>query len=228
MNLWMQFSKLTGEIILKNELNAAEFLFKDLVYIKEFESILANITSCYFRLRNEKKKVPLNDENGIRDILLIDYIRKEPNLSDFLFDKEITETVSSGRTDIRVLPINPLRSYEAYYILEYKRLDNKARRGSSGLNSKYIKDGIQRFTSGYYSSFYKTNAMIGFVVTSIDINKNVNDINYLLENNFKHISTNSLISKESFIKNYEFHYSSCHQTKKGLSIKLYHLMFDFS
>lgn len=233
MNLWMQFSKLEGGITMENELNASEFLFRDLVYTKEFEGILTSITHCYNKLRNKNKQIPLNDENGIRDILLIDYlknpiIKKELNLSDYLFDRETSETNSIGRVDIRVMPVNPFVSDEAYYILECKRLDNKARRGSSGLNSKYIEYGIQRFTSGFYSSFYKTNAMIGFVIESIEIHDNVNDINYILENNFKHIPTNTLITKECFIENFEFHYCSNHQTENGLPLKLYHLMFDFS
>jgi hypothetical protein len=232
MNSWMLFSKPAGGIIVENKLNASVFRFCDSVYTKEFELILSNITLCYLKLRSENKQVPLKKENGIRDLLLNDYlknasIKSEFSLSDYLFDKETSEILTTGRVDIRIMPVNPFVSDEAYYIIECKRLDNKARRGTSGLNAKYIENGIQRFTSGFYSSYYKTNAMIAFVVESMNIHDNVDDINYLLENTFKHILTISLIRKENFIKNYEFHYSSSHQTKEGL-IKLYHLMFYFS
>lgn len=233
MNSWTLYSKQAGETTVANDLNASRFSYSDQCYTNTFETILSNITLCYLKLRNKNTQVPLNDENGIRDTLLNDYlkntsIKNEFDLSDYLFDKETSESLTTGRVDIRIMPIkNNFVSDEAYYIIECKRLDNKARRGTSGLNAKYIEDGIQRFTSGFYSSFYKTNAMMGFVVESMDIHENIDDINYLLENNFRHISLISLITKENFIKNYEFHYSSRHQTEKGF-IKLYHLMFDFS
>jgi hypothetical protein len=214
-------------------LNASKFKYNGSFYTNEFKEILIKITECYYKLRNDKKKIPLNDENGIRDILLDDYlknpkVKKETKLTEYLFDKETSEMRSIGRVDIRVMPINPFISDEAYYILECKRLDNHARRGNSGLNHKYIENGILRFTSGFYSSYYKTNAMIGFIVASIDIHKNMMDINYLLVNNFKQIRTISPITKEYFIKRLNYHYSSSHKADDGSFIKLYHLMFDFS
>jgi hypothetical protein len=127
------------------------------------------------------------------------------------------------------MPVRPFISDDAYYVLECKRLDTKARRGTSGLNSEYIKNGIHRFIiNDKYTSYYKTNAMLGFVVESMNIDENVQDINYLLEHNYSHISTQSVIAKESFIANFEYQYSSLHQTDKGDTLRLYHLMFDFS
>ena len=218
--------------MLENELDASDFLFNSEVYNKEFELILSKVTSCYFLLKKDKKEVPLNDENGIRDILLNDYlknadIKKQVNLTDYLFDKETNEINTTGRVDIRIMPVNPFVSDEAYYILECKRLDNKARRGVSGLNYKYINNGIQRFTTRFYSSYYKTNAMIGFVIDSIDIHDNIEDINHLLQHDFSQIDTTALIQKENFIDKFEYHYSSRHLTNNKHDLKLYHLMFSF-
>lgn len=228
----MQFSKQIGGLIVENKLDASEFLFKDEICTHQFEYILSKVTDCYKMMVASNTQVPLNDENGIRDILYLDYlsnpdVKRDLNLNNYLFDRETAESCSSGRVDIRIMPVNPFISDDAYYILECKRLDNKASRGVSGLNYKYIDNGIQRFTTGFYSSFYKLNAMVGFVVDSLDIHSNVEDINYLLETNFKQISTTDFLQKESFINNFEFHYSSIHLTKDEQDLKLYHLMFDF-
>lgn len=232
MNLWMQSSKRIGGLIVENKLDASEFFFKDDICTREFEFILSKITFCYKKMIASNKQIPLNDENGIRDILLLDYLKNldvktELNLTNYLFDRESSEINSSGRVDIRIMPVNPFISDDAYYILECKRLDNQARQGVSGLNYKYIDKGIQRFTTGFYSSYFKLNAMVGFVIDSLDIHSNVEDINYLLENDFKQIDTTVLLTKENFIDNYEFYYSSVHLTKDNQDLKLYHLMFCF-
>ncbi len=232
MNSWMLSLKQEGGSMLENELNASNFIYNKEVYNGEFEIILNKITYCYFMLKKDKKKVPLNDENGIRDILLNDYlknpkIKKQVSLTSYLFDKETSETNTTGRVDIRVMPVNPFISDDAYYVLECKRLDNQARRGTSGLNYKYIDNGIQRFTTDFYSSYYKTNAMIGFVIDSLNIRENIDDINYLLKHDFSQIETTVFLQKENFIEDFEFHYSSIHLTTDKQDLKLYHLMFSF-
>lgn len=218
---------------MENKLNASSFIYKDEVCTGEFEIILSKITYCYKRIVASNKTIPLNDENGIRDIFLLDYLKNpkvktELNLTNYLFDRETSEDNSTGRVDIRIMPVNPFVSDEAYYILECKRLDKKARKGTSGLNYKYIENGIVRFTTNFYSSYFKTNAMIGFVVEPIDIHANTEDINFLLENDFKKINTSLFITKENFIDDFEFHYSSNHLSHNSNKLKLYHLMFNFS
>jgi hypothetical protein len=217
----------------ENKLDASEFVFKDKICSYEFQTILSNVTTCYKKMIDSNESIPVNNENGIRDILLLNYlkspeVKRELNLEKYLFDRETSENNSSGRVDIRIMPVNPFISDEAYYILECKRLDNQARRGVSGLNYKYIDNGIQRFTTGFYSSYYKLNAMVGFVIEPLDIHSNVEDINHLLQNSFKHIDTTSLLIKEDFIDNFDFHYCSSHLTKENEELKLYHLMFDFA
>ncbi|MFO7868895.1 MAG: hypothetical protein R6U95_06325 [Bacteroidales bacterium] len=217
----------------ENKLDASEFVFKDNICSHVFQTILSKITTCYKKMIASNVSIQIYDENKIRDILLLDYlknpeVKRALNLENFLFDREISENSSTGRVDIRIMPINPFISDVAYYILECKRLDNHARRGVSGLNYKYIDNGIQRFTTGFYSSYYKLNAMVGFVIEPMDIHSNIEDINYLLENNFKHINTTELLTKINFINNFDFHYCSNHMTVKNKELKLYHLMFDFA
>ena len=128
--------------MLENELDASNFLYNSVVYTKEFEGILSKITTCYLQLRKDNIEVPLNDENGIRDILLNDYINnpvlKKAIALNYFVLPEVPESKSTGRTDIRIFSPNTFLNQNAYYILECKRLDKKARRGTSGLNYKYI------------------------------------------------------------------------------------------
>ena len=96
--------------MLENELDASNFLYNGEVYDKEFELILSKITSCYFMLKKDEKEVPLNNENGIRDILVNNYInnpeiKKSLNLNYFV-RPEVPESNSAGRTDIRIFSPN--------------------------------------------------------------------------------------------------------------------------
>lgn len=216
----------------ENNLNASNFLFSDFVYTNEFEDILSKITTCFKLLKKDETAVPLNDENGIRNILVNKYINNSEIKRALKFEyfvlPEVNEVQTTGRTDIRIFSPNTFYNQEEYFVVECKRLDSKACRGSSGLNYKYIDNGIRRFTQGAYSSFYKTNAMIGLIVEAVDIDENIDNLNYLLMNCFTNISTSSQIKKENFIPDFEYHYSSEHITDEGVSLKLYHLMFDVS
>jgi hypothetical protein len=217
--------------MLENELDASNFLYNGEVYTKEFEGILSKITTCYLQLRKDNIEVPLNDENGIRDILVNNYInnpeiKKSIELNYFVLP-EVPESNSTGRTDIRIFSPNTFYNQDEYYIIECKRIDHKACRGKSGLNYEYINNGINRFITGKYSSHYKTNAMLGFIIDSLDIHNNIEDINYLLKNNFSQFATTCFLQRENFIENFEFHYSSTHLTNDKQDLKLYHLMFSF-
>lgn len=173
-----------------------------------------------------------NNENLIRDELVNNYInnpkiKRKIEFSYFVFPE--AQEIPTGRTDIRIQHPNSYYDQDTeYYIIECKRLDNANHRGATGLNALYIKEGINRFVSDYYSSHYFTNSMIGFVVEPLDIHSNTEEINYLLVNEYKESNTISKIKKENFIPDFKYHYSSEHETKSGSELKLYHLMFDFS
>jgi len=215
-----------------NELSAAGFSFNRQIYFGEFEILLSKITSCYHLMVQNEVQLP-NDENKIRNILLNKYInnpeiKRKLEIAYFIFP-EVPETESIGRTDIRInKPDTYYNQNEEYYIIECKRLDNKATKGVSGLNAKYIKDGICRFTSNYYTSHYNVNALIGFVVEPMNIHQNTDDINFLLLNHFPKANTTTKLSRVHFIPDFEYHYSSTHLCDNKKEIALYHLMFDFT
>ena len=215
-----------------NEIDASPFEFDSMFYDQEFEIILCKITLCYQMMINDDVKVP-NDENEIRDVLLLNYlkndeIRKIIGLTDYQFDREVPEDNTLGRPDIRIITLDTLKIQAAYYIIECKRLNNQNLYGTSGLNAEYIIEGIIRFVKSKYSIYYRVNGMIGFVVEDMDIDQNIENINKLLLQNFPEANTKTILSKTSFIDNFEFQYYSIHSDKKNSKFKLYHLMFDFS
>lgn len=196
--------------------------FKKFTHIykeNDLKYILKCIHKCYLMIVDSK--IPLsNDENSIRDVFISrEYLdnsklKKELEINNFLFDKEIqTET---GRVDIRVLNmIEKLKGKDdPVYYIECKRIDDLYINQNRGLIKKYTSDGINRFIIEKYPTFMKENAMIGFIVKEIDINSCVAKINDL--------------TKYEFIDEFEYSYKSKHTTNSKNEILLYHLMFDFS
>jgi len=191
------------------ELNALTFepiIGETYEYDFEFKTLMLNIYNCYLYLLQKNRTVPHNNENAIRDILL-EYltdtqVRQNSCLIEgYRFDKEVDE--NEGRVDIKIIDKNDFEEHDAYYVIECKRLD-----GYSTLNKAYITDGINRFTTGYYSSYYGINGMIGFIVKKININTNtnMNKIGDFFE----------MIEKDKL-------YKSIHD-----NLKLYHLMLNFA
>jgi len=216
-----------------DEMNASVFQYLTEVYELEFEKILSGITLCYKMMRDDKVPVPLNDENGIRDILLLRYlknrkIREKFGLIEFRFIREVPEDSTQGRVDIRILSKNDFENDDAYYVVECKRIDNKNLTGTTGLNAEYIKNGIIRFVTEYYSSFYRVNGMIGFVVDKMDINENISNLNQLLNSHFANANTVTCITPLHFINELQFQYFSIHEVLNNRRLKLYLLIFDFS
>ncbi|MFW5871619.1 MAG: hypothetical protein ACOCUT_00785 [bacterium] len=214
-----------------SELNASDYGYNGIFYTAEFEEILSKIISCYNLMIADTVSL-VNDENAIRDVLLINYLkdnptRKQINLTDYLFDREVPEDRSLGRTDIKIQTLNTFQDTSAYYIIECKRLDAKKPNGTSGLNAKYIKNGICRFASTSYSAHYKTNGMIGFVVEPMDIFKNVSSINNLIATHFSESNTTQGLQYREIDPDFDFSYFSYHNVSKN-KVVLYHLMFDFS
>jgi len=132
-----------------------------------------------------------NNEAAIRDYLFTNYLDNDEimeivGLGNFRFQSEVPENYISnrpiGRVDLQVYSVEEFRHRKRYFIIECKRVDGKL-----NLNRAYIDDGIRRFVGEKprYTSYYKANCMLGFVVKDIDIDSNVDRINKLLEN--KHI-----------------------------------------
>jgi len=213
------------------ELKASQFESSSVFYNTEFEDILSKVITCYSFMLEDNVTLS-NDENTIRDVLLLNYlknnfIRGKLNLTNYLFDREVPEDRSLGRTDIKIQTQNTFQDTSAYYIIECKRLDATNTTGTTGLNGKYIENGICRFASSHYSTHNKTNGMIGFVVESLDIYKNVSEINKLLATNFLSANTTQDLQYRNIMDGFNYSYCSTHNIS-GNQVLLYHIMFDFS
>lgn len=218
-------------------LDATAFAYSYLRRDTYFESILTKCVHVYNLICSTFTDLE-NDENKIRDKFLI-YL-KDPKFKEsfdlpyLVFDKEIPE--NTGRADIRILPTK--QKYvddKAYYLIECKRINAVNLTGDAGLNAEYIKNGICRFVSNYYSSYYDCNAMFGFVVEAMDINQNINQINALLPNSYTNqqevtVNANAILPLvyTDFANGYPYSYVSKHRHISNKEFVLYHLMFDFS
>ncbi|MBS1666296.1 MAG: hypothetical protein JST58_02870 [Bacteroidetes bacterium] len=210
-------------------LNAAGYNGNSNFFHAEFERVLSYIIVGYKQMLLDAVTLT-NEENSIRDVLLYSYLKraafkKKNDINDFLFDKELEE--NTGRIDIRVMPVNPFVSDDAYYIIECKRLNSKNTTGKTGLNGEYIVEGVCRFVSQKYSCYHQTNGMIGFVVDKLDIEKNIISLNTLLSSQFPEAKTLKSISKRSIVNGFDFSYYSTH-TGNIRELLLYHLMLNFS
>jgi hypothetical protein len=213
-------------------LNASAFIENCYpVYNQEFENILVAIINCYKSMITYKIVLP-NDENEIRNILVgVKYLsnnglRNKLGITNYLFEPEVPE--KNGRADIKIISREfTFKDTEAYFIIECKRLDNKNTSGITGLNAKYIEEGIARFVSKKYSMYEDTAGMIGFVVEKMDINQNVSAINTLLIEHFTKISTKEIITYKTIVSNFKYSYFSKHKVD-GVLKTIYHLMLDFS
>lgn len=210
-------------ILNKNILNA--------LYRANFEKITNYILDiCELVVKDyEKKQLKLpNDENRIRSIMLEEYLKKKKNsygMSDYRFELEVPENYAGngyhvGRVDIRILLKSDFEKEDAYYIIECKRLD-----GTADLNKKYIKEGVARFVTEKYSSYYGRNIMLGFVVKKIDISANAqliegiqnSDLDQNMHGNFELVNSNNLTKS----------YKCLYQIQSG-EMELRHIFSDYS
>jgi hypothetical protein len=212
-------------------MNASNFIYNSVFYNHEFENILVAIINCY-KLIITCKIILYNDENEIRNKIVGDeylnnnQVRKELEVTDYLFAPETPER--TGRVDIKIISRqSSFVDTKAYYIIECKRLDNINTTGTTGLNAKYIDDGIARFVSGKYSTYGRTAGMIGFVVEEMDIHQNILNIGTLLKKHFNHINTEETFTHKTIVSDFKFSYYSRHKIE-SISKIIYHLMFDFS
>ncbi|HLP47947.1 MAG TPA: hypothetical protein VK469_18530 [Candidatus Kapabacteria bacterium] len=206
-------------------LTADNFLHSKKIYEISFYRILGYIINAYALLI--KNKEPLeNNENSIRDILVEKYLnnhakKEQLGIENVIFNREVSE--NSGFVDIKVQTAISLSNPEAYYLFECKRLD-----GSTGLNKKYIQEGILRFILGKYSAYYGLNGMLGFEVKKIDTSGNIDKINRLVLSEFKETNVIKGLTGINILEDFIHSYKSIHRTASAKTIELYHLMLDIS
>ena len=218
---------------------ATTFVGAKRYYNKGVESILRGCVYAYESLKKDGV-VCVNDENAIRDVLVRRYLKNRAfkrrfKLGRFLFDPESVE--ANGRPDIRVFsPRGMFLDDEQYYLIECKRLDNQRMRSVSGLNAKYIANGVFRFVSGCYPCKFKMNFMIGFLVAPMNIDANVQCINSLFGKHLKDDKNRDVVvyarqklhQIKGAVRDFEHIYTSLHKQNAGDEFMLYHLMLDFS
>jgi hypothetical protein len=213
-------------------LDAPPFEYNVSYFNIEFENILGKIIICYDLMIANGVVLP-NDENKIRNELTFNYlnkneVRKQIDIGKYLFEPESPTKDNSGRTDIKIISEKTFEDTDAYYVIECKRLDNDNQTGKTGLNGKYISNGIVRFTNEKKYQFYNNTAgMIGFVVSEMDIHQNVTCINHLLQNTLTKTKTREGLIRKQIISNFDYSYFSIHKVGKSTKT-IYHLMFDFS
>ena len=158
--------------------------------------IIENMLECFELMRQdcERNSVKIsNNEICIRDYLFYNYLNNDAvmraiGFDDFLFIPEVPENYVDnrpiGRADLQVFSTERFRHRERYFIIECKRVD-----GNLTLDREYIDEGIRRFVgeSPKYTSFYKVNGMLGFVVREFDIDQNTDRINQLLKSDYSDI-----------------------------------------
>lgn len=177
----------------------------------------------------EKKQLKLpNDENRIRSIMLEDYLKKQKSsygMSDYRFDLEVPENYIGngqhiGRVDIRILLKSDFEKEDAYYVIECKRID-----GTPNLNGMYVKEGVARFVSEKYSSYYGRNIMLGFVVKKVDIFTNAQLIEEIQNSHLdQHMHGDFELIKSGKVTE---SYKCMYQIQSG-ELELCHIFSDYS
>lgn len=201
------------------------------LYRANFEKITNYILNiCELVVEDyEKKRLKLpNDENKIRSIVVEEYMKKQKSvygMSDYRFEIEAPENYVGngkhiGRVDIRILLKNDFEKEDAYYVIECKRID-----GTSDLNKKYVKEGVARFVTQKYSSYYGRNIMLGFVVKKVDLSANAKliekiqntDLDKHMHGNFEFIESNGVAES----------YKCIYRIQSG-EVELRHIFLDYS
>lgn len=199
----------------------------DFERISEFILEVCDKTREEYESTNEKL---VNNENHIRTIMLEKYMRnidfcKGHQMSDYRFDLETPENYDGngdyiGRADIRIILKTDFTNYNAYYLIECKRID-----GTVDLNKKYVNQGVFRFTTQYYSSYYSKNIMLGFVVKQVDLTNNSRKIEELQnssDHEFMHGNFQLIVDNK-----YQKMYTCMYNTEFG-TLELRHIFTDIS
>lgn len=205
--------------------------FLDALYRANFNKIInyvLNICELVVEDYQQKKLKMPNDENKIRSIVLEEYLTKQKKaygMSNYRFEPETLENYVGkgkhiGRVDIRILLKSAFEKDEAYYIIECKRID-----GTSELNKQYVKEGVARFVTQKYSSYYGRNLMLGFVVKRIDVSANAQSIEKIqnVDSDEKMHGNFELVTEGGISKSYKCLY----QIQSG-ELELRHIFSDYS
>ncbi len=143
----------------------------------QLEGILTDCILVYSTISSRRQELE-NNENKIRDAIA-EYLSNDnykeqytSTVKFFQVDTEVREG-DNGRTDIRFLQAFPYQGQKVYFTIECKRLDGKA-----FLSREYEINGIERFKDvKKYATPLGCNAMMGFIVRTLDVDATCQAIN---------------------------------------------------
>ena len=211
------------------------FLVKQAIFNDMIKYIFISLDSMKKSFLLQHKKL-LNDEEKIRTHLLENYLNNDSFKKEMGYDNlalrffpEVPESYDKcdeeyvGRADIKVICPNYFNDVKDYYIIECKRVD-----GSAKLNTFYVAEGICRFVSEppKYLSFNGKNIMLAFVVTDIDIDRNISKINEI-QAKIKEIKLIGALKKCKSERAEHYLYTSKYECN-SVQIELSHIFYDFS
>ena len=199
-------------------MDASVFLFQEEYFRNQLKGLLNDICNVYVLICRSGQRLP-NDENKIRDEFSRyfesqTYKVTTTTAKDYYYDPEVWLPNTAGRVDMRFLSLNRYVVQNEFFAIECNRLD-----GKSHLSKEYIDNGIRRFTDGKYPSLLGCNAMLGFVVCTIDLLQTVGQINSHLEPSEYLKTAGKTVSETVWL---ESQHSKLHR------FVLYHLWMDFS
>lgn len=157
-------------------MDASVFEYRDVYYRMQLRGLLDDICRVYTLICQSGQQLP-DDENKIRDEFgkfFFDqaYKMTTTTAKNYHYGSEVWLQLTAGRVDMQFLSPNCYSNQDAFFAIECKRLDGKGH-----LSKEYADNGIRRFTTGKYPSLLGCNAMLGFVVCTIDLTATVNQIN---------------------------------------------------
>lgn len=199
-------------------INVAIFGYSEAYYQSQLRGLLHDIVVVYERIQQSGVKLP-NNENTIRNEFGKYFSDQSYKVTcttakDYYYDYEVSLQKTAGRVDMRFLSPNCFGVQDYFFGIECKRLDGKRH-----LSKEYVVNGIRRFTTGKYPSYLGCNAMLGFIVSPIDLNKTAGYVNENLavEEYLKQVGTPTAETA-----GFESHHTSTHQ------LVLYHLWMSFA
>ena len=218
--------------------DASNFVGTQTFSNSEFESLLVCCVSIYNEFVGTNLRCAGREEK-IRDIFFDKlnndvYRDNHPTLQNYHFEKEPQE--NTGSLDIKAKTLNPYMSTKAFFCIECKRLGIGKDGHATELNIEYVKNGICRFVSDYYSSYFGCNAMFGFLVNKVCVQTEIIDsINSKLNTDYTNTQGRKVNARGKtglhyvdFANGYRHSYISTHTHVSGKELVLYHLLFDFS
>lgn len=199
-------------------MNVAIFGYSEAYYKSQLKGLLHDIGVVYDRIIQRGDTLP-NNENAIRNefgkyFSEQSYKAITTTAKDYYYDYEVSLQKTSGRVDMRFLSPNCFAEQDYFFVIECKRIDGRRK-----LSKEYVENGIQRFTTGKYPSRLGCNAMLGFVVCNIDINKTLGYVNEYLDS-AEHLREVGIATTR--VSRFESNHTS------PQPIVLYHLWMNFS